>query len=86
MQTFTGSQFQIQSDLVTATDSLLLRGGTNGILFNISNTETAISKSGVRVTERIIEMKDNNAAKRFNTTSFFSFIKYAEIEKVITAP
>jgi hypothetical protein len=29
-------------------------------------------------------MKENNAAKRFNTIIFFSFIKYAEIEKVIT--
>ena len=36
---FTGTQLQIQSDLVTATDSLLLRGGTNGILFNIGATE-----------------------------------------------
>ena len=44
----------------------------------------ATSKRGVRVTERKIEMSENNAAKRFNTTSFFSFIKYAEIEKVIT--
>ena len=36
---FTGSQLQIQSDLITATDSLLLRGGTNGILFNIGATQ-----------------------------------------------
>lgn len=36
---FTGTQFQIQSDLVTATDSLLLRGGTNGVAFNIGATE-----------------------------------------------
>ncbi len=36
---FTGTQFQIQSDVVTSTDSLLLRGGTNGVLFNIGSTQ-----------------------------------------------
>lgn len=36
---FTGTQFQIQSDVVTSTDSLLLRGGTNGVLFNVGATQ-----------------------------------------------
>jgi hypothetical protein len=36
---FTGTQFQVQSDNTTATDSLLLRGGTNGIYFNIGASE-----------------------------------------------
>jgi len=36
---FGGSGFIIQSDAVTATDYLLLRGGTNGIDFNIGATE-----------------------------------------------
>jgi hypothetical protein len=34
-----GTIFSIQSDATTATDSLLLRGGTNGIDFNIGATE-----------------------------------------------
>lgn len=35
----TGSQLQVISDKITATDGLLLRGGTNGIAFNIGATE-----------------------------------------------
>jgi hypothetical protein len=36
---FTGTQMQVQSDLITATDSLLLRGGTAGVLVNIGATQ-----------------------------------------------
>jgi hypothetical protein len=36
--TFTGTQLQVQSDLVTATDSLLLRGGTAGVILNVGAT------------------------------------------------
>ncbi len=43
---FSGTQFQIRSDVVTATDSLLLRGGTNGIAFNIGATEQIILTDG----------------------------------------
>jgi len=36
---FTGTQLLIQSDVVTATDSFQLRGGTNGVLFNVGATQ-----------------------------------------------
>ena len=52
--TFTGTQFQIQSDVVTETDSLLLRGGTNGIAFNIGATEEAL------LTATTFDLKSNN--------------------------
>jgi hypothetical protein len=62
MLTFTGTQFQIQSDLITATDSLLLRGGTNGILFNIGASQYAsitsaglILANGTRIDEFSID-------------------------------
>lgn len=35
---FTGTQLQLQSDLVTSTDSLLLRGGTNGVMTAVGAT------------------------------------------------
>ncbi len=35
---FSGTQFLIQSDVVTSTDSLQIRGGTNGVIINIGST------------------------------------------------
>jgi hypothetical protein len=55
---FTGTQLQLQSDRATATDSLLLRGGTNGIAFNIGATEEAL------LTATQLDLKSNN----FTTT------------------
>ena len=43
----TGSIFRVRSDVVTATDSLELRGGTNGIDFNIGATEQISLIDGV---------------------------------------
>lgn len=51
---FTGSQLQVISDGVTATDGLLLRGGTNGIAFNIGATEEAL------LTATTLDLKTND--------------------------
>ena len=50
----------------------------------MSKVEIAIKINGVRVTDRIIEPIEKITANKFKMTYFFSLIKNAEIEKVIT--
>jgi hypothetical protein len=53
--THTGTSLDIQSDVVTATDELNLRGGTNGIDFLIGATEEmTLTSAGLSITDALV--------------------------------
>ena len=51
----------------------------------ITSPKITRSMSGVLVPDKIIEKKDTNIPKVFNTFNFLFFRKYKQIKKVITA-